>query len=1493
MADNIKIVGNVNNIQRISRFKTTDTDLLSINNLPQNFGNEGDFIEFFVYDNNNNLLIVNYNYTNFKLPTNKFLFSDGTLPEIQIDPTQDIQNAGYNNGTFKSQYSFFRRKFSSSNTDLFISEISENRTEIRVNSINISSSDLVKEAQNLINELTSVSYQKYYVANFDIDIQQTVINIAIDNTTDIPSILFKLYEPLSAEISEKDTLWVTEEITEPYVFNINLDLSIIPAPLPQLRGPNFDIELDIKQNIATGYQTYSSLVSSLTGSSYHKVLNYMNDNSYDLNIDYTAFENFIHFSSAKKRLEIFYDKTKQIENYNNDILTLINPTSALKNTETASIKLKIDNIVKYFDGFENYLYYESSSYSWPKSGNNKPYNLLSTGSSITKTWYSNYTGSAELYDQDNLDHLYNIIPEYIKNDPNNYQPYYTFIDMIGHYFDNVWIYITSINELYNADNNLEKGVSKDIVYDALKSLGVKLYNSKGNDNFDNYINGLNSGSVLFDNDFSVTSSYLNNISKKDLLAETYKRIYHNLILLNKGKGTSVGLQNLITTFGITGSILSPKEFGGSLKKNEIKGYDNDKITIQNNTITGSVLSPFISLQTQPTASSEFTSTDLHFVDLSFSPQNELNSRISASIASTYPTFSLDEYIGDPRLMESSSYDNLIIQQNYFISASSAISGSAQRLDYKEFIELVKYFDNSLFKMLKDFVPARANALTGVTIKSPILERNKISSYQPDVTEQETYQANYNAPTIKEDNDYHYDKLSGNKSSFYTGEIIGSYIDTYKYFFESNPNPYLYPSRSFSLNKFNHSDFNVMLNNVTGSRTSISRYKTENIYNAINSKVFSTQSAITQYSSSAELQDSNLSLRGYENSRYEGTKIYSLKYNVYSSASEAYIGDSSFGKNAVIDQYTRKIGLFTQIKNNNLLTSIQKNNVILKYLVDEEGSLTELNKKNKNWVEVQNLFKEGQLLTVAQFNPEKYGDSKVADGDKLIYNSGYNYLPILYTTGSTLTDKLHFQYSGEDIAKLFKSTNINGGFISGSGNNVYPLKPSGSQGAKVIYNIFDQIDFNDNLLFKTGSSIVNTFPSYSVSADGTYVFDTSINIGVQFQATNQNLSFKYDIIKGEIIDNFPSGDIIATSGIQKFTTSYKIDIIARGYNVNQGEAVFDELRNPIISVDIPSSYFPLLLDDDIDDLNLSYVSTNIYSDGTNNWRSYIITWNQGGSTRTNLVFSKSSSPNNTFDKDDYITSLSSPNDIKQNLNGTLNLFVNKGDSLRLVKNDKIYFKLSLVDTTTNNFTASFTSPGELKNNLTSNIAGNSVFAIGSSSDSFISRAISSSLGNIDTLVFNEGLSSFNNYLFLPDTGSADLNKLYTDYGRVNTAFTPMKEDVVVVFWNNQSTEFKITRTFNSGSNRCITLDRNLPDSLRSKINNTLDTTTAGVDKFIILRRVPDETNVILTFNKSTDPTSVGFIIPNNIHPDVLSNIDTITKEVKQKLIDAGSTDLGGF
>jgi hypothetical protein len=1488
MADNITIVGNVNSIQRISRFKATDTNLLSIDSLPQNFGRKGDFIEFFIYDDNNNLIALDYNYTDFKLPTNQFLYSDNTLPEILIDPTLDIENSGYNNGNFKSQYSFFRRKFSESNNDLFISEISEDRTEIRVNSIKLTSSDLVKEAQNLINELTSVSYQKYYIANFFDDIQQTVINVAIDNTTEIPSVLFKLYEPLSSDILEKDTLWVTEEITEPYVFNINLDVIIIPEPLPQLRGPNFDIEIDIKQNLSTGYQTYSSLVSSLTGSSYHKVLNFMNDNSYDLNIDYTSFNNFIHFSSAKKRLEIFYDKAKQIEDYNNDILTLTNSTSLLKNTESASIKLKIDNIFKHFDGFENYLYHESSSYAWPKSGSNKPYILLSTGSSITKLWYSNYTSSATAYDDNNLDHLYNTIPEYIKNDPDNYQPYFDFIDMIGHYFDNIWIYITSINELYNADNNLEKGVSKDLVYDALKSLGVSLYNSKGDNQFDNYITGLNSGSILFTDDFSSTSSFLNNIPKKDLLAETYKRIYHNLILLNKSKGTAVGLQNLITTFGVTSSIFEPKEFGGSTKINELKGYDNDKITIQNNTIDGNVLSPFISLQNPISSSAEFTSTDLHFVDLSFSPQNQLNSRISASVAITSPTFSLDDYIGDPRLMASSSYDSLINQQYYFTSASAAISGSAQRLDYKGFIGLVKYFDNSLFKMLKDFVPARTNTLTGVTIKSPVLERNKIITHHPKVTEETIHEANYMVPVLSEDKDYYYDKLPGNKAQFYTGELSGSYANINDTFENSNPNPYLQPTESINLNNFNHSDFNVTLNNISSSVISNSKFKVEKLYISSNNRLFQPTPS-TEYISNAELQDSYDTLLGHQRSRYDGSKLSSATYNNYTSASANYGGDISYGKTATIDHNTSKIGIFTQINDTDKLFDIPlRSNVALRYLVDIDGNLTELNKKNKRWHEVQNTFKAGQTATVALFDNQKYSDQKKTDGIKLIYSSGYSYFPMIYAANPA-DDKLFFNYTGDSISKIFKINTV-GGFINGSSTLTYPLV--GGKGYKLFNKTNDPnspgpdtpnpSNVEGNAYYSNNG--VNTFSTYSIQETGKQRFNAKFDVNVTFNEANQSGSFTFKINKVGTATPLRELSIAVTSSYS--STQYTDLLFAsitgttivttaptKVYNTN---GTFVKILQPtLLHKIIPYQYVDGCYGQGSFARGL-WVETLYFNAITSNSNVY---YDQDGQPCSSIYALPSS--------DRFLYELP-----ENNLSNTLSFDVLTPEQT-FTLNDKITFEFSAGGSAGNfstaNYTASISSGGVFFNQLSTNQVGSYPYA-----ENTTTPFISGSTG-VNTIAFSSELSSLKDYQFVP-SGSGipynDQNSLWNKYGDIDYTFSPSVGDIMFIYYGGVGNFFEsnITAVTSSNGRLLLSLSPDLPSGLR--LTSYVSTPTPTVDKFLLLKKVNDETNVVLTFHKPDNSTSLGLLIPENINPKVLDNIDVITKEIKQKLIDQGSLSSGG-
>ena len=1485
MADNIKIIGDINETERISRFDGKDIRLLNLSDITQYFGYKNDYIEFFVYDDSGVILELNYNYKDFKLPNNSYISPGTTLPLIEIDPIKDLQTSGYSSGTYKVQYNFFKKKISDFNRELFISEISDDRTELKINSTTISSTELIAYGQQLIDELNSSPYQKYYLLNFESNSQQVVVNIAIDNTGDVPSLLFKLYHPLLDNISLKDKTSLVEEIIEPFVFTINLDTIVEPLPLPQLRGPNFTIDIDSKQNLPSGYETYNSLVSSLTGSSYQKVLNYMNDKSYDLNVDYTSFDNFIHFSSAKKRLEIFKHKLELLDGYNTNISNVLSSTSTLKYLETASIQQKIDTIVSNFDGFEHYLYFESSSYSWPKSNNTKPYILSPVTSSTSNTWFNNYTSSALNYDENNLDHLYNILPGYIKNDPDGYQSYFTFIDMIGHYFDNIWIYITSINELYNADNNLEKGVSKDIVYDALRSLGVKIYNSKGDNQFNDYITGLNSGSTTFNNNFSITSSFLNNIPKKDLLAELYKRIYHNIILLNKNKGTSEGLQNLITTFGVTSSIFIPKEFGGSTKKNQLKGYDNDKITIQNNTITGSVLSPFISLQQPLTSSSDFTSTNLHFVDLSFSPQTELNSRISASVAVTYPTFSIDEYIGDPRLMASSSYNDLITQQNYFVSASSAVSGSAKRLDYKGFIELVKYFDNSLFKMLKDFVPARTNALTGITIKSPVLERNKVPAYHPKVTKETVYDVNYSGPTITEDKTYHYNKVIGNKFSFYTGEFTGSYVNINDVFENSNPNPYLHPTNSIDVNQFNHTDFNVTLNNISSSVTSNSRKKLEKIYITSNNNIFLSSSA-NEYVSDAELQESNLSSKGFQNSRYDGTKISSLKYNTYSSASSTYSGDNSYGKTAVIDHNTNKIGIFTQINDTNNLFDIPfRSNVALKYLVDINGNLTELNKKNKRWNEIQNTFKAGQTATVALFDNQKYSNQKKTDGIKPIYSSGYSYFPIMYVSSSDAN--LYFNYTGDSISKIF-TINTVGGFINGSSTLTYPLV--GGKGYK-LFNKTNDLNspgpdtpnpskVEGNAYYSNNG--VNTFSTYSIQETGKQRFNAKFDVNVTFNEANQSGSFTFKINKVGTATPLREISLAATSS---YSSTQYTDLLFASIT---GTTIVTTAPTKVYNAD--GTYANKILNQGT---LLHKIIPYQYIDGCYGqgsfarglWvDSYYFTaltaspyYDQYGQPCSSIYALPS------FDRFLYELPVN-------NLSSTLSFNVLTPEQ-PFTLTDKITFEFSAGGSagefSTANYTASISSGGAFFNQLSTNQVGSYPYA-----ENTTTPFISGSTG-VNTITFSSELSSLKDYQFIPSgSGINPQNSLYNKYGDVDYTFSPSIGDILFIYYGGTGNfiESNIASVSSSNGKIILNLDSDLPSGLR--VASYVSTPTPTVDKFLILKKVNDETNVVLTFHKPDNSTSLGFLIPENIHPDVLNNIDIITKEIKQKLIDQGSLNSGG-
>jgi len=1464
MADNIKITGNVVNTQQVARYSEEDLNLLSPQLLKEDFGQQNDYIEYFVYDASGNLLNLNYNYKSFKLPTTSYVDpNSGSLPIIEIDPVSDLQNLGYSSGEFKTQYNFFNNKISDPSAGLFLKEISADRTELRVGSTVLSNEQMESGSMVLINEISSSAYIADYLINFGNNTQVVAVNVALNKIESGYEILFKLYQPLPDNIQEKTTLWVVDEKVNPYVFDINLDKLIIPAPLPQLKGPNFTVEIPGQNNVATPYQTYDTLIDSIqtiSTSSYQQLLSLMTSQSIDINVDYTDFNNFVFFSSAEQRLINFYDKVKQIEDYNTNI-SIYTPLTASApnlindlNLATASI----NSIISNFDGYEYYMYYESSSYTWPKTNSNLPYILASTASA--QVWYNNMTSSAAYYDDNNQNNLIFSVPAFIKDDGNNEQ-YLTFLKMIGHYFDNIWIFLQSVTDINLTNNNLEKGVSKDLVYYVLESLGIKLYNQYGDSNNIDFLVG-NSGSANFDNNFTITGSYLNAIPRKDLLAESYKRIYHNLPLLLKTKGTTYGLQTLISTFGITGSTLFVKEYGGDLKSNTLDEFNNDKVRIVSNTITGSVLSPFISLQQQPTSSTSFRTDDLHYVDISFSPQDKIDIYASASITAINPTWSIDDYIGDPRYQYSNSYQTLDTTRAIYLSPLSASLvpftgsegiGAIGATNYNDFIRLIQFFDNSLFKMLKDFVPARTSLSTGITISSPILERNKFVYANPSPsTEVDIEEGTINGPTINTEYTDLYENITGSKVAYYDGDLTGSYINVNSYFASGNFNPYLHPTSSLTANdiyNFDHSDYDVLFNNVSESRLSINRQDIEYIFGT-------TQSIL----SSAELQDSYEYLKSHQSSRYDGVKISSAKYNTYTA------GDISFGKTAVIDRNSRKIGLFTDINASVYLPG--RNNVRLLYLVDEFGGLTELNLRNKHWQEIQNTFVQGETLDISQFDNQKFSNQKTTDGTKVIFDSGYSYSPILYFSTCSIDPQIYFQYDGSSNSylALAKTEGTASRTINGYATNNYPLS------SNEVKNIFDVVTLGEGYL-KAGS--INQYPTYSVQESGNHKVSGSLSLNISMPDGGTSV-WSLGVYKNG--SGTPLIEDSRTITVSNAATSTDSRTTLYGYSIALNP-------QPVVSnkpVTIGVTTYP--------------VGTTFYKWGSDFYASDVYPptctfTNVGGEWYSlyngGYIINKITSPcypdtvqfDNiySFDATMYrIDDFGTPAGTQ-----TIDFSVNSS-TINVEKNDTIDIRFKNTSTTTANFTASFNNVGNLyisSLSLSTGYASTNCPYFNSAS----MAAYSTDPNNDNVIVFSNGISGFHesDYTFVPNPLKGTTNSLYSTYGDVDYTFTIKPYDVLVVYLSdNTYVESRIMEVIGGGNQP---LKIRLENPLSTLLRSDLTVGSGNYKSFLILSKTPDETSAYLTFKKRSGKTSYGFIIPNDLATDVLSNIDTITKEVKQKLI----------
>lgn len=500
--------------------------------------------------------------------------------KLYINYAKSLNDLGIRRGLFEVVVNVFENRIGSADDQLLqIKEISPDRREMLVRLVPLPEEVRSQYTAVVDNYLTDYAnaYTEDLAVNFG---SNNVIKIINQKDWDgEEDMVMRLYKPLPDSVNLNDTFWIVEELADSYVDNVDLS---IPLPTPQLnnlRGPNFDIDSNYSTITETEFKSWNSLLDANLSTSQQIIDSYFSGSlaGIQLGIDYTAFDNFVFYSSAAERLANFKYKLEMVEFYNSRLTVLNNASGSNSGSLTNNVTLtqqRIDNVIGSFDAFERWLYNEPTSslsthgvsgsfigadgYAltpWPKYLSGSKYYVHHTTSSLGATWFDGFYATASFYDEQNPNALTKTIPEHIRNDVNNDQ-YELFVNMIGHHFDILYTYVNALTATYRPEEQPKLGASRETLYEIAKSMGWTLANGNQASSLWKYKLGTDtSGSYQ-------TTGSLFSKTDEDITTEVWRRIVNNLPYLLKTKGTERSVKALMSCYGIPQTLLSIREYGG-------------------------------------------------------------------------------------------------------------------------------------------------------------------------------------------------------------------------------------------------------------------------------------------------------------------------------------------------------------------------------------------------------------------------------------------------------------------------------------------------------------------------------------------------------------------------------------------------------------------------------------------------------------------------------------------------------------------------------------------------------------------------------------------------------------------------------------------------------------------------------------------------------------------------------------------------------------------
>jgi hypothetical protein len=503
---------------------------------------------------------------------------------ILLDIHRDLRKANNIPGIYKVVYNFLQNAVGgfSSPVKLFISDISSDRSELKLSLINANSTDGKNQLKEFVlNYLRPNEYIPSYVLNFGENKISNIINVTSDGSDH--SLYVKLYEPLPADLDIFFECWIDEEFMRPYIDTVTYVGEEVDVPLNQLRGANFEVDVDYWTTTETEYKSWNDILSANVQTSQEILDRYISTNNLpvELNVNFREFVNFIFYSSAEDRINNFVYKMELIDRYNQDLILLDTYTGSI-----SSNKIKIrglrDKLITGFDNFEKWLYYEttgsnyytsqltSSIVPYPKyattgsdyniATKEGKYKFYTPTSSQVETWYNDVIDKATDYDLKNYNALNKAIPEYLRDDKDNEQ-FVTFVNMIGQHFDIMYLYTDHIVKKNLREEHPKDGMSQDLIYDVARNLGWTLSSGTQAKDLWEYALGVSgSGDPVWTGKVT-TNKYLAK-SEEERTKEVWRRILNNLPYIYKSKGTARGVTALLAAYGIPQTLLTIREYGG-------------------------------------------------------------------------------------------------------------------------------------------------------------------------------------------------------------------------------------------------------------------------------------------------------------------------------------------------------------------------------------------------------------------------------------------------------------------------------------------------------------------------------------------------------------------------------------------------------------------------------------------------------------------------------------------------------------------------------------------------------------------------------------------------------------------------------------------------------------------------------------------------------------------------------------------------------------------